>query len=663
MNETTQNNDYLVTEPIRKLLPRFAIPCVISLVISCLYNIVDQVFVGNGVGYLGNAATGIVFPITVVGWGASLLFGDGRAAYLSLAQGRGDTKNANKAIANCILFSFLCGIAIILVGYIGGDRIFYALGATDATIGLTRDYGFIIFAMLPFALVQNTLAAIIRADGHPRYAMMTMFVGAIINMVGDPIAIFVLDLGIKGAGYATILGQFVSFVLCLLYLRRSETFRVSRADFRPDIKVVRPIIPLGGSSFLTQLSIVIVTIVNNKLLVSYGAESEYGADIPLAAFVVIMKLFQIVLNIGIGIAAGAQPIIGFNYGAKRYDRVRETFKYVIMWVFITSAVATVFFEAIPQVFIRMFGADSELYTEFAVRCLRIYLSLIVFTCIQKACAIFMQSIGKATAAIPLSIIRDVVFLVIFSVIFPMFMGVTGIFWAAPAADICAIIITAIVLARIWKQLGEQEAQMNAAEEEPAIRPSRKGVIVTICREHGSAGKQIGQRVAEKLGIPCYYKEMTALAAQESGLASEFISDLNKNSPSLLYDIYMSTNVVRQALTAQEQILHKIAENGSCVIVGRAADYVLREHEDVVRIFIHAPREYRVKKVMEMYGDTEPEGKKSIARSDAARGAYYKNISGQEWGVARNYDLCIESSIGTERTADAIIAYLQERGLV
>ncbi|MDL2232049.1 cytidylate kinase family protein [Ruminococcaceae bacterium OttesenSCG-928-L11] len=384
---------------------------------------------------------------------------------------------------------------------------------------------------------------------------------------------------------------------------------------------------------------------------------------PLAAFVVIMKLFQIVINVAIGIAAGAQPIIGFNYGAKRYDRVKEAFKCVLLWTFIADAVATVLFQAVPGAFIALFGSDGELYTSFATRCLRIYLSLIILTCIQKACAIFMQSIGKSTAAIPLSIIRDVVFLVIFSFALPAVAGVTGIFWAAPAADILAIAVTAVVMVRVWKQLGSAEKGATNIAAAQAIQPSKKGVIITISREHGSAGKHIGQLVAQKLGIPCYYKEVTALAAQESGLAKEFISDINANSPSTMHSLYLSTQVVQDAIVAQEKIIKRIADAGSCVIVGRAADYVLRDHEDVARIFIHAPEDYRVKKVMEMYGDTEQEGKKSIARSDAARAAYYHNISGQEWGAAKQYELCIDSSIGAENTANTICDYLKSRKTV
>ncbi|MDR3293368.1 MAG: MATE family efflux transporter [Clostridiales bacterium] len=674
METTQQNNNYLINEPIRKLLPKFAIPCVISLIISCLYNIVDQIFVGQFVGVDGNAATGIIFPITVIGWGIALLFGDGAAAFLSLSHGRGDAKNVGKTIANSILFSFLIGALLIIICYSFGDSILYLLGATDETIALAHDYGFIIYIMIPLALVQATLGSIIRADGSPRYAMFAMAVGAVLNIAFDAITICVFHWGIKGAAIATIFGQFISFVLCVLYLRKSKTFRIRLSDLKPSLKAIKPIIPLGGSSFLTQLSIVIVTIVNNVLLVRYGAElnEAYGSTVALGAFVVIMKLFQIVLNIAIGIAAGAQPIISFNYGAKRYDRVKQTFKYVLLWTFIITAVATLLFELIPKVFIGMFGSAGsanagvqippDFYMGFAVKCLRIYLSLIIFTCIQKACAIFLQSIGKAALAIPMAIIRDVVFLIVFSATFASVIGVEGVFWGAPAADILAIVITAAVMLFVWKKLDPSKVKGvsltdTTLSDIKTIKPSKKGVIVTIAREHGSAGKYIGRLVAEKLGIPFYYKEMTALAAQESGLANEFISDINANSPHIMHELYLSTEVVQRAIIAQEKIIRKIADNGSCVIVGRAADYVLRDYKDVVRVFIHAPAAYRIKKVMEMYGDTEQEAKKSIARSDAARATYYKNISGLKWRDSDQYDLSIDSSIGAEKTAEAIVDYV------
>ncbi|MCM1541319.1 MAG: MATE family efflux transporter [Blautia sp.] len=651
-----ENNQYLGTEKVGKLLGRFAIPCIFSLIISCLYNIVDQIFVGNGIGYLGNAATGVIFPITVVGWGMSLFFGDGAAAHLSVALGRNETETIHRGVGNAVLCSFLSGAVIITVSYFCGDSLLRLIGATDANLAMAHDYGFIIYAMMPLAMVQNTLASIIRADGSPRYAMGAMLVGAVINIIGDPVAIFVLHLGIRGAAYATILGQFVSFVICAVYLMRSKTFHICAGSFRLDSRLLRHIMALGTSSLLTQLSIVVITVINNILLVRYGARSAYGADIPLAAFVVIMKLFQIVLNIAIGIAAGAQPIVGYNYGAGKYARVRDLLKLIIGWTAIVCLVCTVLFETVPQVFIRMFGADGELYTQFAVGCLRIYLSLIILTCVQKVCAIFLQSIGHARAAASLSVIRDV-FLIALSLIVPAFLGVTGIFWAAPVADVLAAAITAAVMVRLWKQLKEEDRSAVSGKVLPQY-PAKPGVVVTISREHGSAGKRVGQLVAEKLGIPCYYKEMIAIAAHDSGLVEEFISNLNSDENAVMRELYLSSNVVQDAITAQAQAIHSLADAGSCVIVGRSADHVLRNYDNIVRIFITAPKEYRIKKVMEMYGDSEAQAGKSIERSDAARRSYYESITNKRWGDSHGYELCVDSSIGVEETAELVASYIK-----
>ncbi len=650
-----ENANYLGTERVGTLLRKFAVPCICSLIISCLYNIVDQIFVGNGVGYLGNAATGVIFPITVVGWGLSLFFGDGAAAALSVSLGRGETKDIHRSVGGAVLGSFLSGVVVIMIAYLWGDGLLRLIGATDANIQMAHDYGVIILAMMPLAMTQNTLASIIRADGNPQYAMMAMLTGAIINIIGDPVAIFVLDMGIKGAAWATIIGQFISFIICAAYLGRSKTFRVSAGSFKPSAALLKPVMALGTSSLLTQLSIVVITVVNNILLVKYGAQSIYGADIPLAAFVVIMKLFQIVLNVAIGIAAGAQPIVGYNYGAKNYDRVRELLKRMVKWTAVMGLICMVLFEAAPGIFIRMFGsADDPVYFDFAVLCLRVYLALILVTCVQKVCAIFLQSIGKAKAAAPLSILRDAL-LIIFSLLIPAFHGVTGIFWAAPVADVLAVLITGAVMVRVWRELNCEDTAQKPAE---VVQPSRQGAIITIAREHGSAGKRIGQLVAKRLDIPCYYKELVAIAAQESGLAREFISGINSDENAVMRELYLTTDPVKRAIAAQEKAIRKIADAGSCVLIGRSADHVLRGYKDVVRIFIHAPKHYREEKVMEMYGDSPEAAKKSIARSDMARAAYYKSVSGREWGDPHGYELCIDASVGEDAAANLICDYIR-----
>lgn len=462
-----ENSDYLGKEKVGKLLVKFAVPCILSLIISCLYNIVDQIFVGNSkAGYLGNAATGVIFPITVIGWGLSLFFGDGAAAWLSMSLGEGNGEKIHRGVGNAMLMSFLSGCVVILVAYLWGDNLLMLLGGTEANLTFAHDYGVIIYSMIPLALVQNCLAAIIRADGAPGYAMIAMVVGAVLNIIGDPIAIYALDLGIQGAAWATIIGQFVSFIICAAYLFRSKTFKIKLSSFIPDFKILFRIMALGISSLFTQLCIVATTVVNNVQFVRYGAMSEFGADIPLAAFVVIMKLFQIVLNVAIGIAVGAQPIVGYNYGAKQYGRVKQLLKLVILWTAGICLLFTVLFEAIPRAFIAMFGAggaaglNAELYMQFAIPCLRIYLMLIVFTCLQKACAIFMQSIGEAKAAAPLSFLRDIL-VILCAFLVPIGLGVKGVAWAAPIADALALVITVPVMIWVWKKLGKSEKQAES----------------------------------------------------------------------------------------------------------------------------------------------------------------------------------------------------------
>ena len=317
-----------------------------------------------------------------MGWGVSLLFGDGAAAYLSVCAGKNDKEAIPGAVANSIVSALLGGLLIALLGYCLGDQLLYGLGATKDTISFARDYGFIIYAMMPLALAQNAMASIIRADGSPKYAMTAMLAGALVNIIGDPLTIFAWGMGICGAAYATVFGQFVSFVLCAWYFRKSRLFMLDRQSFRLDLPALERVVQLGASSFLTQLSIVVVTVVNNVLLVRYGAIS----DIPLAAFVVIMKLFQIVINIAIGIASGAQPIAGYNYGSGAYERVRILFLTMLRWTILAGLAATAVFELVPGFLISLFGAEGELYVEFASACLRIYLSLIVLTCVQKVCA-------------------------------------------------------------------------------------------------------------------------------------------------------------------------------------------------------------------------------------------------------------------------------------
>jgi len=659
-----QSQQFLGMERISKLMLKFSIPCVLSLLVSALYNIVDQIFIGNSeLSALGNAATGVVFPIFIIAQAFAWCFGDGCAAYLNICQGKKDTKNATNAIGTGIVVTLISALALMAIFYPLKEQLLRLFGASDNSIGYAIEYFNLILAFFPIYMLSNMMNAVIRADGSPAWSMASMVAGALTNIILDPVFIFGTKWGMFGAALATVIGQTVSFIITLVYFFRTKTFKLNLKSFIPNFKAFKGALQLGASSFITQMTIVIISLVCNILLAKYGAMSQYGVDIPIAIIGIESKVFTVVINLVVGIVLGCQPIISYNMGAKNYGRVKELYKKILLCTAVIGLASTALFELAPRAVVGMFGAPTNLpnpedYWVFGEKTFRIFLCLVTFTCIIKMTSIFFQAVGKPIRAVVASMIRDIVCFIPLIIIYPaVFGGVEAILFAAPTADLLAMIVAMALTIPFFKSLKDTATDEKS---EVALKPSKKGVIVTIAREHGSSGKQIGRLVAERLGIPFYYKEMTALAAQESGLDQEFISDINVNSPSHLHSLYLSTDVVQQAVQAQDKVIRKIADNGSCVIVGRAADYVLRDYEDVVRIFIYAPEEYKIKRVMEIYGDSYEDAKKNVRRSDDARASYYKNISENTWGDRRNYDLMIDSSIGVDASVYTICTYLQNR---
>lgn len=506
-------------------------------------------------------------------------------------------------------------------------------------------------------MMANGMNAIIRADGSPGFSMASTLVGAITNIILDPIFIFVFKWGIAGAAWATVIGQCLSLIVSIIYFIKPKTFKLSWNSFKMNFGIFSNVIKLGVSTFITQMSIVIISLVCNIMLAKYGATSKYGADIPIAVIGICMKVFTIVINIAVGIILGAQPILGYNYGAKQYGRVRKTFKLVITSTVIVGLISMAIFELCPEVIIKMFGTESNLYMEFATKTFRIFLFFIVFTCAIKVSIIFFQAVGNPIKASIVSLTRDIICFVPLVIILPNFMGVEGALYAAPIADLIGIIITVILLVFFFNKLGHEETV--TLKEETKILESEKGVIITISRMHGTRGKYIGELVAKKIGIPYYYKELAAITAEESGLAKEFVSKMDGEGD-VIHNLYLTTAPAKYAIEAQEKVIKKIASHGSCVIVGRAADYVLRNNKNVVKIFIYANEDYRIKSIMEMYKDDKATAKKNIAKSDKNRASYYNLISGNIFGDVNNYDLCIDSSIGTEETAETICNFLKNR---
>lgn len=440
------------TEPIGRLIAKFAIPCVISLLVNSLYNIVDQIFIGWGVGYLGNGATNVVFPITIIALALSLMIGDGGAAYLSLKLGEGNIDSAKKGVGNAITMVTIVSILLLAVFLIWINPVLTLFGATDVLRSYALEYGYVIGIGLPFMMIPAALNSMIRADGSPKYAMFSMALGAVINTIFDPVFIFIFHMGVRGAAIATVMGQVATFIVSVAYIFHFKTFRFDTSALRLHGKTCKKVLSLGISSFITQIAITIVMALSNNLLAKYGADSIYGSEIPLTAMGIVMKVNQILISILVGISTGAQPIIGFNYGSKNLTRVRKAFDIALIASEIVAIIAFLIFQFAPMSVVSLFGSEEGLYNEFAVLSFRIFLLFCPLTGFQTVAAIYLQAIGKPAKSALLSLSRQIIFFVPAAIILPIFMGVTGVLWTGPVADGLAFILSLALIVYERKQL-------------------------------------------------------------------------------------------------------------------------------------------------------------------------------------------------------------------
>ncbi len=392
--EKQEQTNFLGTEKIPKLMLKFCIPCVISLLVSALYNIVDQIFVGNSeLSTLGNAATGVVFPIFIIAQAFAWWIGDGCAAYMNIHQGRGDNENTHKYVGTGMVITFVASIVLLAVFYPLKTQILTLFGASENSIGYAVEYFNIILGFFPIYMLMNMINAVVRADGSPNWSMFSMLAGAIINIILDPVFIFACHWGMSGASWATVIGQVVSFVISVIYLFRTKTFRLKLKSFIPKMKIFVEAIKLGLSSFITQLTIVVISLVCNIMLAKYGSMSHYGADIPIAVIGIESKVFKVVINIVVDIVLGCQPIIGYNIGANNIERVKKLYKAILLCTLIVGVMATLLFELAPNAVVGMFGKPTNIpnpddYWDFAQKTFRIFLALVIFTCAIKMSSIF-----------------------------------------------------------------------------------------------------------------------------------------------------------------------------------------------------------------------------------------------------------------------------------
>ena len=669
--------DLFGTEKISKILLKLAPPVMLAQLIQALYNIIDSLFVGR-YSDSGLTALSIIYPLQLLMIALAVGTGVGINTVMAAKLGVGNEKEADEyagvgtplAGFMWLLFAVICWFAMP----------FYAKMSTNSEV-IIHDvivYGRIVCVFSFGLFLESIWTKVLQSCGDMKTPMTAQIIGAITNIVLDPLLIFGMfgfpKMGIAGAAVATVSGQIMAALIVM-----KKGFRKS-----PHRQVyphhIAKIFQLGIPNILMQSAYTFYILGLNLILATFSDQ----AVTALGLYYKWQTFFFIPLG---AMQTCIVPVISYNYAARNIERCKKTLSASIVFGMSLMAQGTLCFVCIPSQMLRVFTSD-----ELVIAIGRVGFRFVGISFLPMVTSlifpVFFQAVGSSLKSSLLTVIRTVVLFVPLAYLFSRF-GLNWFWLTYPVTEV----ITSLTGAYFYRQFlnkdyvreteasgGKNITDVTAATHisaatagadstgshgnidnlnnpDIALKPSKPGVIITIAREHGSSGKQIGKCVANALGIPFYYKEMITLAAKESGLNREFISDIHKNSPDIMRDLYLSSNAVQYAIKAQDAIIREIAENGSCVIVGRAADYILKDYDNVVRIFIHAPQDYRIQRVMDVYGDTPKEARVNIERSDKARASYYEHISGTHWGDARNYELTVDSSDGVEKTAQFIVRYI------
>lgn len=669
--------DLFGTEKISKILLKLAPPVMLAQLIQALYNIIDSLFVG-GYSDSGLTALSIIYPLQLLMIALAVGTGVGINTVMAAKLGVGNEKEADEyagvgtplAGFMWLLFAVICWFAMP----------FYAKMSTNSEV-IIHDvivYGRIVCVFSFGLFLESIWTKVLQSCGDMKTPMTAQIIGAITNIVLDPLLIFGMfgfpKMGIAGAAVATVSGQIMAALIVM-----KKGFRKS-----PHRQVyphhIAKIFQLGIPNILMQSAYTFYILGLNLILATFSDQ----AVTALGLYYKWQTFFFIPLG---AMQTCIVPVISYNYAARNIERCKKTLSASIIFGMSLMALGTLCFVCIPSQMLRVFTSD-----ELVIAIGRVGFRFVGISFLPMVTSlifpVFFQAVGSSLKSSLLTVIRTMVLFVPLAYLFSRF-GLNWFWLTYPVTEV----ITSLTGAYFYRQFlnkdyvreteasggknitdvtaathisaaitgadstGSHDNIDNLDNPDIALKPSKPGVIITIAREHGSSGKQIGKCVANALGIPFYYKEMITLAAKESGLNREFISDIHKNSPDIMRDLYLSSNAVQYAIKAQDAIIREIAENGSCVIVGRAADYILKDYDNVVRIFIHAPQDYRIQRVMDVYGDTPKEARVNIERSDKARASYYEHISGTHWGDARNYELTVDSSDGVEKTAQFIVRYI------
>ena len=649
MENTSAEAQFFGQEKIWKILLKIAPPVMLAQLIQALYNIVDSLFVGR-YAESGLTALSIIYPIQLLMMALAIGTGVGINTAMAARFGVGKKESAQEFAGIGTPLAGILWIVFASVTWLLMPAYARLSSPSPEVVAEVIVYGRIVCVFSFGLFFESIWTKILQAQGDMKTPMAAQILGAVTNIILDPLLIFgwfgLPELGIAGAAIATVIGQMVAALVVM-----KKGYRKSPAKEVYPSRVAE-IFRLGIPNILMQSAYTFYIFGLNLILSGFSDQ----AVTALGLYYKWQTIFFIPLS---AMQTCIVPIVSFNYAARRIRRCKLTLITAILFGMALMAVGTLFFETIPGPMLRVFTSDEQVvaigswgFHFIGVSFIPLVTSLVF--------PVFFQAVGAAVKSSLLTVVRTMVLFVPLGALFAQF-GLEFFWLTFPVTETLTSLLGLVYYRQFLAHPYVKDAPLLDRNRPAAvIQPSHPGVILTIAREHGSSGKEIGRQVAQRLGIPFYYKEMTALAAQESGLDREFISGLNRNAPKALYNLYLSTKVVRLAVTAQHQIIQKIAQNGSCVIVGRAADYVLRDHKDVVKIFIHASKEYRIGRAMEVYGDTREEAEENIQRSDRARAAYYHHISGKRWGDADNYDLVVNSSQGVQPAVEEILQYLASR---
>lgn len=648
---------------INKLLLSFALPCVISMLINSIYNIVDQIFIGKGVGTLGNAATNVIFPLVIIFNAVAGLIGNGAAANLSLKLGEGKKEEGGKIIGSSVTISFILALILSVLSYIFLPKLVYMFGCTNSVYKYAIDYGRIIILGAPFMIIYSSLSQLIRADGSPKYSMILLVIGAIINIVLDPIFIFVFHLGVKGGAIATVIGQVVSFIMAIFYLKKVKSVKLNKSSFFIDRSILRTL-GLGLSSFITQGTVLALFIFMNNMMTKYGVYTKYGADIPLSVYGVISKINSLFISTILGISIGAQPIIGYNYGAGNYKRVKETLRKVLIINCVVGICFNIIFflfpESIVSIFISKTDSNYKLFLEFAVVICHSFLLLMGINFLEMTTSIVVQSLGNVKKATMVSFIRQIILFIPLACILCITFnkGIYGVLNAGPIADSITFIIAIFVLKSEYKKLSKMEQNQDFKDEVVTGKIyNGPKVVITISREYGSGGRYVGKLLAEDLGVKFYDKELISLISKKTGLSSNYVEE---NDQKLASAKFVDNNDDK-IFIAEERVIKNLAKKESCVIVGRCADFILKDNKNVVKVFLYSDEKSKENRVIKYYNVPSNKAHSLINKVNKERKKHYKYYTNQNWDDMNNYDLALNvDSIGIKNCVTLIENYIKSK---